>query len=106
MVIDQHGNIYIATLAGVSYWITKLNADSSVVWSVTSSLSVMEQSMKVSPDSTFIIFTDGNSVMVKLDTSTGLNLGSVYAGNYSISDLYASAISFDSSTIVVGGTDN
>jgi len=37
--------------------------------------------MKVSPDATFLIYTDGIHGLVKLDANTGTYLKSIYAGD-------------------------
>ena len=62
--------------------------------------------MKVSPDSSFIIFTDGYNRVIQLSAITGAYMNSNYVGNSSINSLYSSTISPDSSTIVVGSSDS
>ena len=103
IAIDTSGNIYIALYSSVYYNLAKLNPDTTVSWSVTSEVEVFPQSMKVSPDSTFLIFTNGGDVLVKLNASTGAFLASTYYA-VAIGDLYTSAISPDSSSIICGGT--
>ena len=61
--------------------------------------------MKVSPDSTFLIYTDSRNGMIKLNASTGAYLGSTYVGNTEIYQLYAQAISPNSASIMIGGWD-
>ena len=52
--------------------------------------------MKLSPDGSTLIFTDGVYGVVNIDTSDGNCIGSTYVGNSSIIDLYSAAISPDS----------
>ena len=61
--------------------------------------------MKVSPDTSFLIFVDGGWGMIQLNANTGVYMGSTYVGNGNINYLYSSAISPDSSVIFVGGKD-
>ena len=59
MVIDQSGDIYISYLTGVpSCQISKLNYNSSIMWSVTSSYWLFPKTLKLSPDASYLIYTD------------------------------------------------
>lgn len=99
MAVDQEGNIYIVLMSGAnSYQIAKFLVDSTVVWSVTSStLWVQHNTLRISSDSSFLIFADGTNGIVKLDASTGAYLGYKYVGDFNIRSLYAATISPDSS---------
>ena len=61
--------------------------------------------MKVSQNSNFVIFLDGNSAVIKLNASTGAYLCSTSVGDSLITQLFSSAISPDSLSITVGGRD-
>ena len=61
--------------------------------------------MKVSSDSSFITYTDGINVVIKLNATSGGFLSSMQVGDIKISSLSTSDISPDSSNLIVGGTD-
>ena len=61
--------------------------------------------MKVSPDCSYLIFTDFNNGVIMLNASTGAYLASTYVGNANIYFILSTAISPDSTIIIVGGGD-
>ena len=63
MVIDSNGNIYISFYSGTNQ-ISKLNVDSSIVWSVTSSSYLSANTLSISPNSQYLIFTDDNNGVI------------------------------------------
>ena len=71
MTLDLSGNIYISFASGSTFQIAKLNTNSTIVWSITSDYWVMPTSMKISPDQSFLIFTDGGNGVVKINSNTG-----------------------------------
>ena len=64
----------------------------------------MPTSMKISPDQSFLIFTDGFGV-IKINANTGAYLGITYVGSSYIDNCWATSISPDSSTLTIGGSD-
>ena len=60
--------------------------------------------MTLSPDQTYLIFTNGGNIFVQLNSSLGTPMSSQSLGTY-IGTLYAVGISGDSTVAVLGGRD-
>jgi hypothetical protein len=55
----------------VHYAITKWSSTFTMIWSIRLQTPIASQSITVSPDQTYLIFTDGVSILTKANYDTG-----------------------------------